>query len=370
MSLKTVHTSQIEQTLIEAGIVHYNHSETKAKEFSELALKRIKSEKLLPNPQVYELWYVFYSKENPEVVHAIEMLEKTGETITNDECHSLYDRFLSDNTQQQRVREAGDKIQSTIKEMNGFVSNVQDATSRYNATLTDVRTSLNNDISKQQMEVVLKKVMSNTEDMMEQNKALEEKLSKSSKIMMALQRDLEMVRKEALTDSLTNLANRKAFDAEIRRVAEEATEQGTTFCLALLDIDHFKSFNDNYGHQVGDQVLRLVARTLVEGVKGRDIASRFGGEEFAIILPETNLPAGVKVSDYLRKAVAGKEVVNRNTGETLGRITLSGGVAQYMPGEKIEDLIERTDAALYTAKHNGRNQIAAAPAPGQKKSAR
>jgi diguanylate cyclase len=113
--------------------------------------------------------------------------------------------------------------------------------------------------------------------------------------------------------------------------------------------------------------LRLVAKTLTDGVKGRDVAARYGGEEFAIILPETNLQAGIKVGDYLRKAVASKDVVNRNSGEKLGRITLSGGVAQYIAGEDIEDLIGRADAALYTAKHNGRNQVTAAPAPGQKK---
>jgi len=348
--------------------VQYNHTEQRTKEYAELAMARMLKEGLIPQPQIYELWYVYYAKENPEVTHAIELLEETGEPITNEECFSLYEKFLSDSTEQERVREAGDKIQSTIKEMNGFVANVKDATSQYNSSLTDVQDKLSrDDISKKDMEDVLQNVMNNTQSMMKQNQELEQRLAQSSQVMVALQRDLEIVRKEALTDGLTNLANRKAFDAEVRRIAKESEEEGVAFCLALLDIDHFKSFNDNFGHQVGDQVLRLVARTLVDGVKGRDITSRFGGEEFAIILPETNLPAGVKVCDYLRKAVAGKEVINRNSGETLGRITLSGGVAQYIAGENIEDLIERTDAALYTAKHNGRNQIAAAPAPGQKK---
>jgi diguanylate cyclase len=185
--------------------------------------------------------------------------------------------------------------------------------------------------------------------------------------MAELQRDLESVRKEAMTDGLTGLSNRKAFDAAIQRIANECNENSTIFSLLMVDIDYFKNFNDNFGHQIGDQVLRLVARTLTDGVKGRDVSARYGGEEFAIILPETPLDAGVHVGNALRKAVATKDVINRNTGEKLGRITMSVGVAEYKSGENITDLIERADAALYTAKHNGRNQVAAAPTPGKAK---
>lgn len=345
----------------------YTHSNEKASEFAKQAFDRMLEEGLAPTPELFELWYVFYSGENPEISHSIEILESSGDKLTYEVCAELHQRFLSDDTGQDRVKEAGDKIQSTIKEVNNVVSNVKDATSKYSSSLGDVKEKLDGDISKDEMELVLKNVMDNTENMMAQNVALEEKLARSSVVMQELQRDLEIVRKEALTDGLTGLANRKAFDTEIRRIAGEADDEGTTFCLLLLDIDHFKSFNDNFGHQVGDQVLRLVARTLTDGVKGRDLAARYGGEEFAIVLPETNLNGGVNVGDILRKAVASKEVVNRNSGDVLGRITMSGGVAQYMPEEDIEDLVERADAALYTAKHNGRNQIAAAPAPGQKK---
>ena len=166
-----------------------------------------------------------------------------------------------------------------------------------------------------------------------------------------------------MTDGLTGLANRKAFDHAIQRVAEETMLAGGVFTLLMVDIDHFKSFNDNYGHQVGDQVLRLVARTLTDGVKGRDVAARYGGEEFGILLPDTALQAGVVVGNALRKAIATKDVINRANGERLARITMSVGVAEFSHGESVTDLIERADAALYTAKHNGRNQVAAAPTP-------
>jgi diguanylate cyclase len=213
---------------------------------------------------------------------------------------------------------------------------------------------------------ILNTMVNDTKAMIEQNAKLEEQLDKSSHVMEEMQRDLENVRREALTDGLTALANRKAFDAAIKRVADEMAKAGTTFSLLMIDIDHFKTFNDNYGHQVGDQVLRLVARTLIDGVKGRDIAARYGGEEFAVILPETGLQHAVLVGNALRKAVATKDVINRADGQKLAKITMSVGVAEYLKEETLEELVERADAALYTAKHNGRNQVAAAPTPGKK----
>jgi diguanylate cyclase len=172
-----------------------------------------------------------------------------------------------------------------------------------------------------------------------------------------LRKNLDNVKKEAMTDGLTGLSNRKAFDKQIRDAVEESDNIGIPVVLMMLDIDFFKKFNDTYGHQVGDQVLRLVARTLTDNVKGRDIAARYGGEEFAIILPETALPSGLKVAEVLRRSVESKEVVNKTNNETLGRITLSVGVAEYKPGESISQFIERADAALYEAKKAGRNRV-------------
>lgn len=343
--------------------MQYSHSIDKANTLAAKALERMDELSLPPTPEIYELWYVYYAGINAEITRAIDILVSNDQEITIDRCGELHHRFLSDSNENERVREAGDKIHETIKGVTGAVTNVKSATSQYTATLTDAKEKLTGDMSKEAMEKVLKNVMSDTENMMSQNQHLEEQLTKSSAVMQELRREMEMVRKEALTDGLTSLANRKAFDAEIERIAAQAKEDGTTFSLLMLDIDHFKSFNDNFGHQVGDQVLRLVAYTLIEGVKGRDMSARYGGEEFAIILPETPLQPAIKVGDLLRKAVAGKDVINRSNGEKLGRITLSGGAAEFVNGESTEDLIARADAALYTAKHNGRNQVAAAPAP-------
>jgi diguanylate cyclase len=347
--------------------VQYSHTKEKASQLAAQSFDRMRLEGLSPVPENYELWYIYYSGENPEITRAIDILVAANQKITDERCQEVHQRYLNDSRENDRVRAAGDRIQTTLKDVNTIVSSVKDTTSKYSSSLSQVHEKLSGNMNKEEIDMVVRNIREGTESMLQQNLLLEERLSQSSQMMRELQRDLEQVRKEALTDSLTNLANRKAFDTEIRRIAKEADEAGVTFSLVMMDIDHFKSFNDNYGHQVGDQVLRLVARTLVEGVKGRDLAARFGGEEFSIILPETNTQGALKVADYLRKAVAGKEVINRNTGSKLGRITLSGGVAQYVPGEDIDDLIGRADAALYTAKHNGRNQISAAPLSSPKK---
>lgn len=346
--------------------MQYLHDSKQAQEFANNAFERIRKESLPAIPDIYELWYVYFSGQSPEVTRAIDILIANKQKVTEERCRELFARFLSEAKNEELVRRAGDEINSTIRNVTGVVRDVKAATEEYSINLESVTAKVSSTSSPQELQKVLTNIVSDTRNMLERNKTLEQELDKSSHVMEELQRDLENVRREALTDGLTSLANRKAFDNELRRISEEATVTGGTFALLMVDIDYFKSFNDNYGHQVGDQVLRLVARTLTDGVKGRDVAARYGGEEFAIILPDTNLQAAVTVGNALRKAVATKDVINRNTGDKLGRITMSVGCAEFTAGENLQDLIERADAALYTAKHNGRNQVAAAPTPGKK----
>jgi diguanylate cyclase len=124
-----------------------------------------------------------------------------------------------------------------------------------------------------------------------------------------------------------------------------------------MDVDHFKKFNDTYGHLTGDQVLRLVALSVKQNVKGQDTAARYGGEEFAVVLPNTVLRSAITVGDHIRRAVMTKELMKRSTGEHLGRVTVSVGVATMRKGDTVASLIERTDTCLYAAKRHGRNRV-------------
>src|ERR1700730_8679196 len=158
--------------------------------------------------------------------------------------------------------------------------------------------------------------------MQQTKQALEDRLMVSKQEISQLQQNLEAIRAESLTDPLTGLGNRKYFDRALDAAVQLAIKHGEPLSLRMLDIDHFKSFNDNYGHLTGDQVLRLVGQSLKLTINGRDTMARYGGEEFALVLPDTDLPKGLAVAERIRHAVMARELKKKSTGEILGRLTV------------------------------------------------
>jgi diguanylate cyclase len=206
---------------------------------------------------------------------------------------------------------------------------------------------------------VIERLIAGAKEMETSNRKLKARLSASREEIEQLQQNLEIVRTESLTDPLTTLANRKFFDAELNRAVAEAKAVYEPLALLMCDVDHFKAFNDRFGHLTGDQVLRLVAISVKQIVKGQDIAARYGGEEFAIALPKTALRAAIGVADQIRRAVMNKELMKRSSGERLRRVTISIGVALLRPTDTPQSLLDRADKCLYAAKRNGRNQVVA-----------
>lgn len=324
------------------------------------ALARLRSGGLSPLPQYFELWYAYYAQTHLEVVRALDTLMAQAQPITEAQCEGIHQLFLSEEKRTDSVREAGVRIEATISGVSQQVELARSATQRFSATLQTASGKLDASNAPPALQSTLRALLDDTSQMLSHNRALEEALAQSTLAMQTLGRDLEAVRKQAVTDGLTSLANRQAFDTELARLCN-APAQGR-FSLVMFDIDHFKGFNDTYGHPVGDEVLRLVARTLGQGVRAGDLAARYGGEEFAILLPDTELQSATLLANALRARVESMSLVRRKNGDKLGRLTLSGGVAQSAPGEIGGNVLARADAALYAAKNGGRNRIEASAA--------
>lgn len=187
--------------------------------------------------------------------------------------------------------------------------------------------------------------------------ALEVNFAEASSELDKIRDSLEQAEERSKTDMLTGLANRRALDEFFRTAQIRAMESGEAISAFLIDIDNFKTFNDSYGHQVGDQVLKLTAAVLREHVRERDLVARYGGEELLAVLPGTDLEACRQIAERIRRVVAERRIRRRTTGEEISSITISIGVAEFRPGESEDGLIERCDRALYLAKREGRNRV-------------
>jgi diguanylate cyclase len=246
-----------------------------------------------------------------------------------------------------------------IKQILDTIDTAAGSATSYSANLADACEKLQSANDGAALRMVIERLVSGAKEMQLSNKKLESRLTASRQEIEQLQQNLEVVRTESLTDPLTTLANRKFFDAELAKAIAEARQSGEPLALLMCDIDHFKAFNDKFGHVTGDQVLRLVAMSMKQNVKGQDIAARYGGEEFIVTLPKTALPQATTVADHIRRAVMTKDLMKRSSGERLGRVTISIGVALLRAADTAAALIERADECLYAAKRSGRNRVIA-----------
>jgi len=325
--------------------------------FSEIALGQIKALRQPAYPRNYEVWYAYATGYNPTLNQTInETITRNG-TLSSADVDQIYETYLSPARLSDRIDNVGGQIVEEIEQVMAMVDAAVGSATQYTESLAHATQDLGTAKDRDGLRAVVERLVRATRDMEENNTRLETNLKASKQEITQLQVNLEAVRNESLTDPLTSLANRKYFDSALEKFIAQSVATGEPMALLLIDIDHFKAFNDTFGHLTGDQVLRLVAIALKQNVKGQDIAARYGGEEFAIILPATTLRSALTVADHVRRAVMTKELMKRSTGEHLGRVTVSIGVAVLQKDEAAQSLIERADNCLYAAKRCGRNRV-------------
>jgi diguanylate cyclase len=325
--------------------------------YAEVALRQIKSLQQSAVPRNYEIWYVYATGHNADLNKVVnETLARNGK-LTESDLDQIYDAYLSHGRATDRIDKIGARVVSEIEDVMSLISDALGLSASFGANLNGANQKLSLAGDRDQVIAVVERLVASTREMQEANQTLESRLTNSKLEINNLQQNLEAIRAESLTDPLTGLGNRKHFDRAVDEAVRYANAHGEPLSLLMIDIDHFKIFNDTYGHLTGDQVLRLVGQALKQTIKGQDIMARYGGEEFAVVLPSTTLRHAVGVAENIRRTVTSKELKKKSTGEILGRVTVSIGVSALRPDEEMYSLIERADACLYAAKRSGRNRV-------------
>jgi diguanylate cyclase len=310
-----------------------------------------------PTPPNYEVWSSYRSGAFPDLNREIETRLGAGEALSAALCEEWFERYFTATRSFDQLLQTGESI---ANELNSALAHLRDASAdagKYAGELETVASVMEETTAPSAVQVLVRRLINETRTVATRNRVLESRIDASSKQMETLQASVRQATLEAVTDGLTGLANRRHFDRVLARQVREAAEAGHSLCLIMCDIDHFKQVNDTWGHGVGDQVIRYVATTLRALAPPTALAARYGGEEYALLLPATNPAAAQAVAQELCERVRTRSLSRKSSGDIIGVVTVSSGVASLERGEAGESLVKRADACLYEAKRTGRNRV-------------
>ncbi len=320
------------------------------------AVASMQAHKVWPTPLNYELWLHFTADPTGALGREIARIVDTGETFTDILAEDLAAQHLPRLRFNEEMRDAGDQLSRQLESVARAIEVAQESNQSYGRTLAGAERELKAEAAPEALQRLVEHLAFSTLRVQKENGALERRLAQSTQEVRRLREHLEQVRREAMTDALTLLVNRRAFDEALERACTEAEEAGTPLSLALIDIDHFKRFNDTWGHQTGDQVIRYVGSIIGRVGAQPRVAARYGGEEFAILFPSESGAPVSHALEAIRVEISSRMLKRRSTNEDLGAVTVSAGFALRRPGEAPAAFVERTDAALYVSKRTGRNR--------------
>lgn len=310
-----------------------------------------------PTPANYEFWYRYVTASDPALTEAVDAVMRTMGRVSTRAMENIRREIYGSDAApdlQQLLEQTQDQLHRVSTYVEGADADAKD----YSRTLEQGRFGIEAASEDGDSHAALLAEMLNaTNAMIDKTEKLEKRLAASGEEISSLKQDLKTARSESRTDALTALPNRKAFAAYLEAQAARAVADRKPLCLAFCDIDHFKNFNDTWGHRLGDEVLRLVGKSLEQLCHGVGYPARYGGEEFVIVLPGRDLGSARDICEQIRDFIASRAVRTKADAQEVGRITLSLGLAQLAWTDGVEELIERADAALYRAKETGRNRV-------------
>lgn len=333
----------------------YPESIEESGNYLRLSLKNISDNQLPYNPIAYALWYDYATGRNPQLIEDIAVLLKSKEKVEYNTITELFRKHIADN----QILSAEKKTRELQKILAGIVKLIVDSGGSINLQGTKLKgltRQLEKAVSAGDINDIAEEIINQTETIVKSSMVLSGKIDAKLQEIKTLRNELEGIKKAARTDVLTGLLNRFGFQEAMVFVLQEAKQTDKDLSVILLDIDYFKEVNDQYGHLIGDNVLKMVGKIIKANIKGKDIACRFGGDEFIIALPDTPSQGAYTLAERFRESLKKTNWKVKGTGETIGQISLSLGVAAYKKCQSLEQIIERADKALYQSKRSGKDR--------------
>ncbi len=306
-----------------------------------------------PFPRTYEVWYTYAAGSNELVTNQIDMTIRNAGSLNTYEIDQIHGEYLSSNGQEDINSTIQSELDSILKLIQEHLSCNED----FSGSLDRTMANLNDSSSPAQLRKTIELLITDNKKMRAETTKLTDNLEQSKSQIQEIREELAEARENEMRDPVTSLGNRRLFETSLARIIKEAKSYESETCLAFIDIDHFKRVNDTFGHTVGDQVLKYFGSLLIKNVKGQDICVRYGGEEFAVILPDTKFANARLLMESIRAQIEASNLMLSKSNKPIGRITASFGLVKVCEGDDPKKLVQRADTKLYEAKNSGRNCI-------------
>lgn len=305
-------------------------------------------------PRNYTVLYHYFEGTNSELQTALDRYLDSGRPLDHMIIHTLYERHVALD-QFTFLRGMDGNLEKILNLLLSEIERADEDAKLFAETLQSGIVDLTANPPARPVRSVAAELLIASEQTRRQNIELQERLENTLAETISLRDELEQRRRDALLDPLTGLLNRRAMDAQFSELMYPGPSRA--FSLLMIDIDHFKAINDNYGHTLGDAVIRNVADMIRKYIRGGDAAVRYGGEEFLIILPDTPIDGAVTVAETIRSQIEALRLKRNRDNLMLRPITVSVGVAARSEADTQESLLLRVDRALYVSKKSGRNKV-------------
>ncbi len=307
-------------------------------------------------PANYALWYTYVDNTIPRLNQEMDVVLDNFGLCPPASGDYLYKQFIASKAETS-VGDLRANIELLVSEVASSMSDTMTDTTAFEAIIDkgfrDLERVENENLSIEEVMTLIRQLVSESRDIRHSTRFLNSQLKNASEEITRLKTQLAEVQKDALFDGLSGLYNRRSFDDDLSAMLHAQQ----SISIVLLDIDHFKTYNDDFGHLFGDTVIRALAKRIQSSCREGITAYRFGGEEFALLVPNRSLRSARQFADALRRSIEKLSVRDRRTGMQVGNITASFGVAESEPNDTLDMLIDRADKMLYEAKNLGRNRV-------------